>query len=68
MLKEVPISQRTAQLLVAAQNAQEKAQRDLDVIVQTVLAGLDIVGQVTQVDAQKNVLHIEIPDAPESEA
>lgn len=62
MLKTIEISPKQVKLILAAQMAVERAQRDLDVVIGAVIAGHDVEGQVVSVDADLNVLNVEIPD------
>lgn len=67
MIKAVSLPARQIALVVKAQAIANKAQGDLDLVVQTVLAGLDVEGQVVSVDGEKGVLNIEVADVVEDQ-
>lgn len=62
MIKALPLPAKQIALLARAQAQVDKAQNDLALIVQTLLLGLDVQGQVVSVDTEKNELSIEVPD------
>lgn len=62
-LKEVPITKRQAEMLVRAQAVAEQATQNLNLVAQTVMAGLELTGQIVSVDTDKLTLSIEEPEA-----
>lgn len=63
MIKSVGISAKQVSILASAQQAKDTASRELDLIACTIMAGLDVTGQLVSIDTEKNLLNIEVPDA-----
>lgn len=62
MIKSIPLPAKQIELLSRAQAVVDKAQYDLNLVVQTIMLGLGEEGQVVSIDTERNLLNIEVLD------
>lgn len=62
MIKTVAISAKQIDLLSKAQAIVDRAQSDITLVAATILAGLNINGQIVGLDAAANTINIDVPD------
>lgn len=68
MLKQLPMNARQKEILSTALNAvkQSREQRDLDVLLEGMAAGLE--GKLLNADTDQMVFSVEVPDIQEEKA
>lgn len=62
MIKEIALPAKQVALLAAAQVVKDRAQRELDLIIAAVMAGLGTEGQIVTIDTEKSTVGVETPD------